>query len=86
MKTALAVLLRLVFDLATPQHNSGLVSIALPEKWNCTHTGLIHPAIMQCTAVSAHPALVSIIVPVLRGRGIDGLLLSIKGRPKAASH
>jgi predicted O-methyltransferase YrrM len=38
------------------------------------------------TAVSIHPDLVSIIVPVLRGKGIDGLLLSIKGRPKAASH
>ncbi|MDQ2732839.1 MAG: O-methyltransferase [Armatimonadota bacterium] len=30
------------------------------------------------TAVAAHPDLVSIIVPVLRGRGIDGLLISIK--------
>lgn len=33
------------------------------------------------TTVAAHPDLVSIIAPVLRGRGgIDGLLISIKGR------
>ena len=33
-------------------------------------------------AVAAHPNLVSIIVPVLRGReGFDGLLISIKERP-----
>ena len=30
------------------------------------------------TAVAAHPALVSALVPVLRSRGIDGLLLSVK--------
>ena len=30
------------------------------------------------TAVAAHPDLVSILVPVLRSRGIDGLLISVK--------
>ncbi len=30
------------------------------------------------TAVAAHPDLVSILIPVLRGHGIDGLLVSIK--------
>lgn len=30
------------------------------------------------TAVAAHPDLVSALVPVLRSRGVDGLLLSVK--------
>ncbi len=30
------------------------------------------------TAVAAHPDLVSILLPVLRGHGVDGLLVSIK--------
>jgi hypothetical protein len=29
-------------------------------------------------AVAAHPQLLAIIVPVLRGRGIDGLLVAVK--------
>ena len=29
-------------------------------------------------AVAAHPQLVSIIVPVLRGPGFDGLLIAVK--------
>ena len=28
--------------------------------------------------VAAHPQLVSIIVPVLRGHGFDGLLIAVK--------
>lgn len=32
------------------------------------------------TTVSAHPDLISVIVPVLRSKGIDGLLISIKRR------
>jgi hypothetical protein len=28
--------------------------------------------------VSAHPDLISVLVPVLRSRGIDGLLISAK--------
>lgn len=35
-------------------------------------------------AVAAHPDLVSIIVPVLRDKGIDGLLISFKIRPNHA--
>lgn len=30
------------------------------------------------TAVAAHPDLISVIFPVLRSRGIDGLLVSVK--------
>jgi predicted O-methyltransferase YrrM len=35
-------------------------------------------------AVAAHPDLVSIVVPVLRDQGIDGLLISFKIRPNQA--
>jgi caffeoyl-CoA O-methyltransferase len=37
------------------------------------------------TAVAAHPDLVSILIPVLRGQGIDGLTVSIK-RSQGVGH